>query len=474
MKKKLDNYIIDTITRTSKFKILFILSIFLAFFGAYGLGANNKDFFGTILISFSSGYFNLGFLLLLFLNTIHFCSWFSHYDSYIIRLKDKKDYLKQMIRQGLKLNLIWIFSFFFIYLIILSFTNFGYFQGNKIFSYEISSYIYVIFYLLRYFGFACLLSFFIICFYVFLGERKTMILSFIFFIGYILTLFLDVDFSKNNFKILFYSYYMLYDYGSFSLEIFYSVLYLLLLECFLYFLIYMFMKKKSNFVSYIIRQDGNFIFNNRKIYLLLFLFLPSIFMIVNLFSNVTGIDLYLYSLGLKVDFDQFDFLQYIIYYYNILIYLLMGLSIFLKDYKGNLEYLFLRHDFKEFYLQKNASFLFYHFILMISQYIFLFIISLFSGRVFFSFDLLFLFVFEYLFLLLLEQIILFGYFIACILSKLKVIIGMVAILLIFILPKDIFSINILFFLFMICFMIGVNTFIHKKYYRKIIQVMGGV
>lgn len=247
MKKKLDNYIIDTITRTSKFKILFILSIFLAFFGAYGLGANNKDFFGTILISFSSGYFNLGFLLLLFLNTIHFCSWFSHYDSYIIRLKDKKDYLKQMIRQGLKLNLIWIFSFFFIYLIILSFTNFGYFQGNKIFSYEISSYIYVIFYLLRYFGFACLLSFFIICFYVFLGERKTMILSFIFFIGYILTLFLDVDFSKNNFKILFYSYYMLYDYGSFSLEVFYSVLYLLLLECFLYFLVYIFMKKKSNF-----------------------------------------------------------------------------------------------------------------------------------------------------------------------------------------------------------------------------------
>lgn len=208
--------------------------------------------------------------------------------------------------------------------------------------------------------------------------------------------------------------------------------------------------------------------------MLLFLFLPSIFMIVNLFSNVTGIDLYLYSLGLKVDFDQFDFLQYIIYYYNILIYLLMGLSIFLKDYKGNLEYLFLRHDFKEFYLQKNTSFLFYHFILMISQYIFLFIISLFSGRVFFSFDLLFLFVSEYLFLLLLEQIILFGYFISCILSKLKVIIGMVAILLIFILPKDIFSINILFFLFMICFMIGVNAFIHKKYYRKIIQVMGGV
>lgn len=301
-----------------------------------------------------------------------------------------------------------------------------------------------------------------------------MILSFIFFIGYILTLFLDVDFSKNNFKILFYSYYMLYDYGSFSLEVFYSVLYLLLLECFLYFLVYIFMKKKSNFFSYIIRQDGNFIFNNRKIYLLLFLFLPSIFMIVNLFSNVTGIDLYLYSLGLKVDFDQFDFLQYIIYYYNILIYLLMGLSIFLKDYKGNLEYLFLRHDFKEFYLQKNTSFLFYHFILMISQYIFLFIISLFSGRVFFSFDLLFLFVSEYLFLLLLEQIILFGYFISCILSKLKVIIGMVAILLIFILPKDIFSINILFFLFMICFMIGVNAFIHKKYYRKIIQVMGGV
>ncbi len=301
-----------------------------------------------------------------------------------------------------------------------------------------------------------------------------MILSFIFFIGYILTLFLDVDFSKNNFKILFYSYYMLYDYGSFSLEIFYSVLYLLLLECFLYFLVYIFMKKKSNFFSYIIRQDGNFIFNNRKIYLLLFLFLPSIFMIVNLFSNVTGIDLYLYSLGLKVDFDQFDFLQYIIYYYNILIYLLMGLSIFLKDYKGNLEYLFLRHDFKEFYLQKNTSFLFYHFILMISQYIFLFIISLFSGRVFFSFDLLFLFISEYLSLLLLQQITLFGYFISCILSKLKVIIGMVAILLIFILPKNIFNINILLFFFMICFMIGVNTLIHKKYYRKIIQVMGGV
>lgn len=474
MKKKLDNYIIDTITRTSKFKVLFILSIFLAFFGAYGLGANNKDFFGTILISFSSGYFNLGFFLLLFLNTIHFCSWFSHYDSYIIRLQDKKNYLKQMLRQGLKLNLTWMLSFFFIYLIILFFTNFGYFQVSKIFSYEISSYIYTIFYLLRYFGFACLLSLFIICFYVFLGERKTMILSFIFFIGYSLALFLDIDFSRNNFKILFYSYYMLYDYGSFSLEVFYSVLYLLLLEFFISFFIYIFMKSKRNLLSYIIRQDGNFILNNKKIYLLFFLLFPSVFMIVNLFSKVTGIDLFLYSLGLKVDLDKFDFLQYIIYYYNILIYLMIGLSIFLKDYKGNLEYLFLRNNFKEFYLQKMGSVLFYNFILMISQYGLLFIISLFSGRVLFSFDLVFLFISEYFFILLLQQGILLGYFLSCVFSRLKIVVGVVAILLIFILPKNIFKINIVLLLFMVCLMIALNTLIHKKYYRKIIQVMGGV
>lgn len=474
MKKKLDNYIIDTITRTSQFKILFILSIFLAFYGAYGLGVNNKDFFGTILISYSSGYFNLGFLLLLFVNTIYFCSWFSRYDNYIIRLHDKKTYLKQMIRQGLKLNLVWMLCFLLVYLIILFFTNFGFFQGSEIFDYGITSFIYVVFYLIRYFCFSCFLSFFIICFYIFLGERKTMLLSLVFFIGYILTLFLDVNFSDNAFKILPYSYYTLYDYGSFSLEIVYSILYLLLLEILFYILIYIFLRRKSHFLPYIIRQDGNFIWNNKKIYFVFLLLFFSVATAVNLFSKVTGINLFMNALGLKINLNDFDVLQYILYYYNILVYLVLGLYLYLKDYQGNLEYLFLRTNFKEFYLQKTISFLFYNFILMISQYIVLFILTFLGGAFFFSFDLVLLFIYEYIFISLLQQVILLGCFLFCIFPKLKIAIGLFGILLIFMLPKNILKINIWLSLFMFCVVVILNRFIHKKYNRKIIQVMGGV
>lgn len=474
MKKKLDNYIIDTITRTSQFKILFILSIFLAFYGAYGLGANNKDFFGTILISFSSTYFNLGFLLLLFVNTIYFCSWFSRYDNYIIRLHDKKTYLKQMIRQGLKLNLVWILCFFLIYLIILFFTNFGYFQGSGIFDYGITSHIYVVFYLIRYFCFSCFLSLFIICFYIFLGERKTILLSLVFFIGYILTLFLGINLSDNSFKILPYSYYTLYDYGSFSLEIVYSVLYLLLLEILFYVFIYIFLRRKNVFLPYVIRQDGNFIWNNKKIYFVFLLLFPSVTMVVNLFSKVTGANLFMNSLGLKISLNDFDVLQYILYYYNILVYLVLALSIYLKDYQGNLEYLFLRTDFKEFYLQKTISFMFYNFILMIGQYIVLFIIAFIGGASFFSFDLVLLFISEYIFISLLQQVILSGCFLSCVFPKLKIVIGVFGILLIFLLPKNILKINVWLSLFMFCVVVILNSLFHKKYNKKIIQVMGGV
>lgn len=474
MKKRLDNYIIDTITSTSQFKILFILSIFLAFYGAYGLGANNKDFFGTILISFSSGYFNLGFLLLLFVNTIYFCSWFSRYDSYIIRLQDKKNYLRQMVHQGLKLNLIWLLCFFLIYLIILFFTNFGYFQGSEIFDYGITSHIYVVFYLIRYFSLSSFLSLFIICFYIFLGEKKTMVLSFIFFIGYILILFLDVNLSSNAFKILPYSYYTLYDYGSFSLEIVYSFLYLLLLGILFYILICIFLRCKSHFLSYTIRQDGNFIWSNKKIFFILLFLLPSVVMVVNLFSKVEGVNLFMNSLGLKINFNDFDFLQYLLYYYNILVYLVLVVFVYLKDYRGNLEYLFLRINFKEFYLQKTISFLLYSFLLMIGQYIVLSIIAFLGGSFFFNFDLILLFIYEYIFISLLQQAILLGCFLSYVFPKLKIVIAFLGVLLMFILPKNILKINIWLSLFVFCVIVILNSLIHKKYNKRIIQVMGGV
>lgn len=474
MKKRLDNYIIDTITSTPQFKILFILSIFLAFYGAYGLGVNNKDFFGTILISFSSGYFNLGFLLLLFVNTIYFCSWFSRYDSYIIRLQDKKNYLRQMVHQGLKLNLIWLLCFFLIYLIILFFTNFGYFQGSEIFDYGITSHIYVVFYLIRYFSLSSFLSLFIICFYIFLGEKKTMVLSFIFFIGYILTFFLDVNLSSNAFKILPYSYYTLYDYGSFSLEIVYSFLYLLLLGILFYILICIFLRCKSHFLSYTIRQDGNFIWSNKKIFFILLFLLPSVVMVVNLFSKVEGVNLFMNSLGLKINFNDFDFLQYLLYYYNILVYLVLVVFVYLKDYRGNLEYLFLRINFKEFYLQKTISFLFYSFLLMIGQYIVLSIVAFLGGGFFFNFDLILLFIYEYIFISLLQQAILLGCFLSYVFPKLKIIIAFLGVLLMFILPKNILKINIWLSLFVFCVIVILNCLIHKKYNKRIIQVMGGV
>ncbi len=474
MKKNLDNYIIDTITRSSKFKILFILSIFLAFYGAYGLGANNKDFFGTILISFSSGYFNLGFSLLLFVNTIYFCSWFSRYDNYIIRLHDKKSCLKQMICQGLKLNLILMICFLLIYFIFLFFTNFGYFQGSEVFNYGITSHVYVVFYLIRYFCFSCFLSLFIICFYVFLGEKKTILFSLVFFIGYIITLFLDVNLLDNSFKILPYSYYTLYDYSTFSLEIVYSILYLLLLELFFYILIYIFLRRKKHFLSYIIRQDGNFIWNNKKIYFVFLILIPGIVFIVNLFSKVTGIDLFMNALGLKINLDDFYALQYILYYYNILVYLVLAFSIYLKDYQGNLEYLFLRTDFKEFYLQKTISFMFYNFILMISQYIVLSLIAFLGGASFFRFELVLLFIYEYFFISLFQQVILLGCFLSCSFPKLRIIVAISGVLLLFVLPKNILKINIWLTLFMLCVVVILNSFIHKKYNKKIIQVMGGV
>ena len=258
------------------------------------------------------------------------------------------------------------------------------------------------------------------------------------------------------------------------MEIVDSILYLLLLEILFYILIYIFLRRKSHFLPYIIRQDGNFIWNNKKIYFVFLLLFSSVATAVNLFSKVTGINLFMNALGLKINLNDFDVLQYILYYYNILVYLVLGLYLYLKDYQGNLEYLFLRTNFKDFYLQKTISFLFYNFILMIGQYIVLFILTFLGGTFFFSFDLVLLFIYEYIFISLLQQVILLGCFLFCIFPKLKIAIGLFGILLIFMLPKNILKINIWLSLFMFCVVVILNRFIHKKYNRKIIQVMGGV
>lgn len=474
MKKRLDSYILDTVTKTDKFKLIFVLSCFLAFYGGYGLVANNKDFFGSILISFSNIYFNLGFFLLLFVNTIYFCSWFYQYDSYLLRLKDKKMYLKHLIYHGLKFNVVWMICFLMIYFLVLFFTNLGFVQNYFLYHYGVSVWVYVIFYLVRYFLLATILSVFVISFFVIFKERKTTIFCFLFFLGYLVMPVFLLHSDEASFKLFPYSYYVLYDYGSFSLEIFYSIGYLLLLGGLLFVVFSLFLKHKQSGFSYVVKKDFSFLIFRKRFSLVLYCFVSILFFIIYLFSGVKGINLFYYSLGLKIDTNSYDFFHYIAYYFNLFFYLSLLLELFFQDYSSHLEYLMLRIDFSRFYLYKVFSLLLCTFLLLLLQYIILLLIGAFWGKVGMDLSLIFIFVVEYLFLLFIQQIVLFSTFLYYLMFPIRYVFVFMGVILFLLLPKNIFVLPIWMLFLGVFLVVGINYFLHKKCRRKIIEGLGGV
>ena len=93
-----DQTLTDFITKTSTFKIILFFTIVTAFYGAYVIGYGIDGFFEPIIFSHTNSYYNVMFFAVLALNTINTSRIFTENTDYIIRLDNRKNYLKKCVK----------------------------------------------------------------------------------------------------------------------------------------------------------------------------------------------------------------------------------------------------------------------------------------------------------------------------------------------------------------------------------------
>lgn len=228
MKKKLSKKIpiIDFITKTSKFKIIFILMLITVIYASLLLPANQNNLFKSIILTHTFPMFNVMFFSVLSLNTINTCTIFCKNDSYIIRLKNKKATAKELVKLVLQVNTLLIICFLLIYFMLLSLSQFGYYQTTEVFKYHITTKTYSIFLIIRYYLYALIFSAINTILYLKLKEKKTLILNIIFIVMFS---FISLELDNVSFNFLPWHYFTLINYNSFIIELKYSLIYLSLL-----------------------------------------------------------------------------------------------------------------------------------------------------------------------------------------------------------------------------------------------------
>lgn len=221
--------IINYITTTERYKVIFWLSVILSLYGGFVLGCSSDNFFDSLLVPLSFPIFNIVFFAIIFFNNINACSIFKKdFPDYVIRLKNKKEYIKTLIRLS---AIMFLFHFIIIMLLIIgillltTFNNLGLSQYQN---YSITNFTYLLFYFIRYTIYGLLITIISTLIFINTNPMITLIVNGIFLL--LLLYFGNIVAMQNKFSLLIWSYYSITIYPSFMLEISSSVFMLLILE----------------------------------------------------------------------------------------------------------------------------------------------------------------------------------------------------------------------------------------------------
>lgn len=473
MKKKLSKKIpiIDFITKTSKFKIIFILMLITVIYASLLLPANQNNLFKSIILTHTFPMFNVMFFSVLSLNTINTCTIFCKNDSYIIRLKNKKATAKELVKLVLQVNTLLIICFLLIYFMLLSLSQFGYYQTTEVFKYHITTKTYSIFLIIRYYLYALIFSAINTILYLKLKEKKTLILNIIFIVMFS---FISLELDNVSFNFLPWHYFTLINYNSFIIELKYSLIYLSLL-IFVFIILFNIPNKKNlSLTKYLFKSDLNYLIKKQKNILLLIVTVPVVVLITRLSQELSSLELLKSALALDITKNSYNILDYVIYLFNILSYIFITNYLYLKDYQVNLDKIYLRTDFKKFYLQKTTIFLIFTFIIMFIQYFLLILVLAFTNHPIILKEIIKVFIINYLFITLIQQIFVSAMIIYSSFSKLRIGLIILGIISFIFIPKNIINLNAYYLLLALILVIIINKTLNKKYHKKIIQYIGGI
>lgn len=219
--------IINYIMSSQMFKAIFITTILVSLIGSGVL--TGKNYIESILIAFQNPIFNIMIFTLAFLNTINACTVFDKKISfYIIRLKNKKNYMIEIIKNTIILTLIYLLILYLMYFMILNLEQFGQFKIEPYLNYGITNLTYVIFYLIKYTILVVLINVISALVYLSLKNKWTILIDSLFLIGFMLA---GNDGTPiDTFSLNIWGYFGGIIFSSFTQEICFSILYILILE----------------------------------------------------------------------------------------------------------------------------------------------------------------------------------------------------------------------------------------------------
>lgn len=478
-KKKINSTfeILNFITRKSKFKITIILSILLTFYGSFVLSAGIKNYFTAALCTFQFGTFNALFFLILFINTINVCSTFDKYDFYIIRLNNKKKYLNELIKIVTYSNIIVIGVIILSYFAMLNLVEFQYIFPS-VYNGYVNNIVYTFFYLVRYSIIAISISILSILSYVKIGEKKTIIINIIFvaffwfFSGY-------NEAIVNSFSFLPWDYFKSIKYGSFSLEINYSLWFILMLEIIIYLLCKMVNIKYSKANHYMVLNDLEYLLREKYKEIVLLIIIPFlVLVIVNLELNSNGLEILKMTFGLNIKEENLNIINIVMFAFNLIIQLYLVLCLYAKDLKRGLDNLFLRISSTKWYLIKESLTLIITALLKIIQYLLVVGIIFIAGKSNLAFSKIYgIFLSDFLFTITIQQIFILSYLNIKTLPKIiRYILILIIVLFAIVIPKNIMWYNryqiVLLIINFIIILISILIYRFNK--RRVVQTMGGI
>ena len=365
------------------FKIIISISIIVTIFAVTNYGLNKSYAVALQSILSSSVYIVCGLFLPLFVTTINIYNIFNNNYFFKIRLDSKQNEIKELLKCSVYANSIMFFVIFlllFVFLNLFCASNLD-FMNNYQF-YNIPNIIYIIFYIVRLYAIMIVVS----LFNSFLLEKfstKVVIgLNIVFygiFFDYNYVPFTDGRTSILDTSPLIFEYLQLNSYSTFLTEILCSV-FALLLPILLLKVILSFNLKRSdvNSFKYVVLNDTEYTIRTKKFILIFYFAYLIIYSLIKIFVmnyNDNGFNV---VLGLNADIND-NFLNVISFFLNVLVFVMLGTMLFVKDLSKNKSNIFLRMNKTRWTILKIISIIIQFAILLAVGYLVTFtIFSLFD------------------------------------------------------------------------------------------------
>ncbi|MCM1370966.1 MAG: hypothetical protein NC181_03650 [Clostridium sp.] len=223
-------------------------------------------------------------------------------------------------------------------------------------------------------------------------------------------------------------------------------------------------------MKYILLNDISYIFKQRKKFLLMLISIPIIVMLIVINSSLNNNQMICYSMGTNLVLKESNLIEYVMFAFNICIYIFLAIDLYTRDVMYELDNIFFRMSPEKWISRKCTFLTIFTILLKILQYLFL------SSTLFFIknngiFDIK-LILYDITLTLLLQLLFILVYSYALGIKKYKYILYFICILIIIIIPKDVLNIHyiqlVITGLLIVILTFGIKGFI-KKFHKKVFE-----